>query len=437
MCQLESSLSQQCHHHREGRACGDCALHYSLPYDATECVSSTKCSPIYTVLVVILTIIYWLVIVVVTFLLMSLNFKVSYLFSLIYFYSIVDLLLGNNLYISDGVFQVVTLLSSFAKLSPQFLGKLCLVEGLSGIDQQFIHYIHPLAVLFLLVTITMIARNSLRVSSLISSSVIRVICVLLLLSYTSIASTSLQLLRSLDFTDIDGVYTYYSPEIKYFHGRHGLYGSVAVVCEVAVGIGLPLILILDPFLSSRINLSRIRPLLDQFQGGYKDKYRYCAAFYLVCRQMIFLIVQFTTVSNHDKMNFVLLVVCAAIAMLHAWIQPYVKEKLNSLDEVILISAVVIVGINGSTFSSEVLSKLIIGFVFFPLLSFAWFSLLSLSTLKRLRSVFVRIKVFLRSGSVQDESVNDTGALDNYDRYDRAGEYTDDESQPLIRASLLR
>ena len=437
LCQLKSSLSEQCHHHRKGRACGECATHYSLPYDATECVPSSKCRPIYTVLVVIFTVVYWLVIVAVTFALMSLHFKVSYLFSLIYFYSIVDLLLGNNLYISDGVFSVVTLLSSFAKLLPQFLGKLCLVEGLSVIDQQFIHYIHPLAVLFLLIIIAVIARKSIRISTLISSSVIRVICILLLLSYTSIASTSLQLLRSLDFTGVDGIYVYSSPNIKYFHGRHGFYGSVAVLCELAVGMGLPLILILDPFLSHKINLSRIRPLLDQFQGGYKDKYRYCAAFYLVCRQIIFLIVQFTTVSNHDKMNFVLLVVCSAIAMLHAWIQPYVKEKLNSLDEVVLISAVVIVGINGSTFSSETLAKLIIGFVFFPLLSLAWFILLSLNTFKRLRVLCIRIRVFLRCGSVEDEPVNDTGALDSYDKYDRASEHSDDESQPLIRTSILR
>ncbi|XP_065905945.1 uncharacterized protein [Dysidea avara] len=436
MCQLESTLSQQCHHHRDGRACGECALHYSLPYDSTECIPSSKCRPIYTVLVVILTVVYWLMIVVVTFVLMAFRSEVSYLFSMIYFYSIVDLLLGNNLYISDGVFQVVTLLSSFAKLSPQFLGKLCLVEGLSGIDQQFIHYIHPLAVLFLLLFIAIVARKSVYFSSLISFSVIRVICVLLLLSYTSIASTSLQLLRSLDFTDVSGVYTYSSPEIKYFHNRHGLYGSVAVVCEVVVGIGLPLILILDPLLSTGINLSRIRPLLDQFQGGYKDKYRFCAAFYLVCRQIIFLIVQFTTVSNHDKMNFVLLVVCSAIAMLHAWIKPYVKENLNSLDEVILISAVVIVGINGSTFSSEILTKLIIGFVFFPLLSFAWFIFLLLSTDKRLQGLCTCVRVLLWRGSV-DESVTDTGALDSYDKYDRASEYTDNESQSLIRTSLLR
>ena len=431
-CQLEYSLSHQCHHYRDGIACGECATHYSLPYDATECVPSTECKPIYTVLVIILTVIYWLVIVGATFVLMSLNFKVSYLFSLIYFYSIVDLLLVHNLYISDAVFQVVTLLSSFAKLSPQFLGKLCLVEGLSGIDQQFIHYIHPIAVLFLLLLITVVARYSLRVSSLISSSVIRVICVLLLLSYTSIASTSLQLLRDLEFTDVDDVYTYSSPAVKYFHGRHALYASIAVVLEIVVGFGMPMILILDPFLSHKINLSRIRPILDPFQGGYKDDYRFCAGFYLVCRQIIFLIVQFTTVSNHDKMNFVLLVICAAIAMLHAWVQPYVKDKLNSLDEVVLISAVVIVGINGSTFSSDTLSKLIIGFVLFPLLSFALFILHSLNIVERIRVFSVRIRVFLK---VRSESVNDTGALENYDQYDRTSEYTNGESQPLISSSL--
>ena len=30
------------------------------------------------------------------------------------------------------------------------MGQLCIVKGLSGIDQQFIHYLHPLAILVLL-----------------------------------------------------------------------------------------------------------------------------------------------------------------------------------------------------------------------------------------------------------------------------------------------
>jgi len=71
----------------------------------------------------------------------------GYVYAIIYYYSIVDILLGNNLYISEGAFLAISIISSFAKLTPQFFGQLCFVEGLSGIDQQFIHYCHAVAVL--------------------------------------------------------------------------------------------------------------------------------------------------------------------------------------------------------------------------------------------------------------------------------------------------
>ena len=140
----------------------------------------------------------------------------------------VNILLSNNPYISDGAFQFINTLSGFAQLN---LGKLCLVEG---IDQLFIHYFHASTVSVMLFGFMIVAKYSRKVSELISQYIIRVFCFLLLLSYTSLVSTSLQLLRPLTFTDINEVYAYSSPNIKYFHGRHALYGTVASTCELMV-----------------------------------------------------------------------------------------------------------------------------------------------------------------------------------------------------------
>jgi len=78
-----------------------------------------------------------------------------------------DILLGQNLYPSHGLFTVVNLISSIAKVTPQFLGQ---AENMSGIDQQFIHYVHPLAVTItiIVVIICQLARISYRFSSFIS-----------------------------------------------------------------------------------------------------------------------------------------------------------------------------------------------------------------------------------------------------------------------------
>ena len=159
------------------------------------------------------------------------------------------------------------------------------MKGLSGIDQLFIHYSHPVAVSLLLLLIVVVTRFSARIALFVRCRIIRVICLLILLAYTSIASTSLQLLQPLRFTDIKEWYTYSSPHIQYFHERHAVYGVVAVIFELVVVVGLSLLLLLEPILSRKINFIKIKPLLDQFQGCYKDKYRCFAAYYLICRQV--------------------------------------------------------------------------------------------------------------------------------------------------------
>ena len=62
------------------------------------------------------------------------------------------------------------IMSSFSKITLQFLGEVCLTTGMSGIDQQFIHYIHPSAVIVILaIIISLLARKSQRISTIIDS----------------------------------------------------------------------------------------------------------------------------------------------------------------------------------------------------------------------------------------------------------------------------
>ena len=347
---LRGKSDDQCSSHRTGVACGECKSGYTLAYDSPDCINTDKCSAGMTFLVIVLTILYWIAIVAVVFGLMYFQFQISsgYAYGIIYYYSIVDILLVND--VSKEVFQLVFILSSFANLTPRLFGQLCLVEGLSGIDQQFIHYSHALAVSLILLIIVLVARYSPRLTRFVGRCIIRVICILLLLSYTSLASTSLQLLRPLIFNDVDEVRTYSSPDIKYFTGRHLVYAIVAILCEVIIVIGLPLFLLLEPFLRRRVNLVRIKPLLDQFQGCYKDKYRWFAAYYLICRQVIILIV-YVGNGNYYYMLYGLQTVCVIIAMIHGCVHPYNNNLLNVLDEVILVILVLVVNLNLFSLSS--------------------------------------------------------------------------------------
>jgi len=151
-----------------------------------------------------------------------------------------------------------------------------------------------------------------------------------------VAATSLLLLRPLIFLDVDKLYTYVSPDIEYIHGRHLAYAIVAVLFIIVIVIGLPLLLTLEPFLNSKINFVKIKPLLDQFQGCYKDKYRCFAAYYMVCRLVIITII-IADSSNDFIARYLLITTCVVISLIHQLFKPYSSKYnfLNMFDGAIL------------------------------------------------------------------------------------------------------
>ena len=364
---LSPVRDNQCRSHRSGTACGSCTDGYTLSFDSTECVNINNCTAGYTVLVILLSIIYWIVMVTSVFAIMYYKVGIGYLYGITYYYSIVDILLSQNLYVNRGLHLTVSIMSSFSKITPRFLGDLCFTTGMSGIDQQFIHYMHPSAVILILGIITLSARTWRRVSLFISRGIIHVICLLLLLSYTSIASTSLLLMRSLTFHGIDKVYTYLSPDIEYFHGRHAAYGIVALLCIISIVTGLPLLLTLEPFINHKFNFTKIKPLLDQFQGCYKDKYRCFAGYYMICRLVIITIVIAKSADDFVA-NYILIAVCVLTELVHVMVKPYNKKLLNKLDAIILHLIILITALSLSDdFDSSFVITIAVMLVISPLL----------------------------------------------------------------------
>ena len=324
----------QCKSHRSGTACGSCEEGYTLSFDSPECVDVNKCTTGQTTLIVTLTVFYWFIIIVAVFVIMYYQVGIGYFYAVTYYYSVVDILLGQYTDTSNVLYHTVTIFSSIAKITPQFLGQLCLSKNISGIDQQFIHYVHPLAVSAILIMVSWLARNSKRLSVIISRGIIRALCFLLLLSYTSVVTTSLLLMRSLTFIDVDNVYTYLSPDIQYFNGRHLAYGIIAIAFTLLIVIGLPLLLLLEPFLNAKINFFKIKPILDQFQGCYKDNCRWFAAYYMICRLIIVSII-IANLSEAFISQFLLITASTIIALIHLIVRPYVDDVLNMFDGAIL------------------------------------------------------------------------------------------------------
>ena len=91
---LPSKSDDQCSSHRTGVACGECKPGYTLAYDSPDCINTDKCSTGMTILVIVLTILYWIAIVAIVFGVMYFRFRIplGYVYVIIYYYSIVDVL---------------------------------------------------------------------------------------------------------------------------------------------------------------------------------------------------------------------------------------------------------------------------------------------------------------------------------------------------------
>ena len=116
---LSPLRDNQCRSHRTGPACGSCKDGYTLSFDSTECVDVDSCTAVQTVLVILLTVMYWIVMFTLVFAIMYYKVGIGYLYSITYYYSIVDILLSQNMHALRGLFLTTTILSSFSKITPR------------------------------------------------------------------------------------------------------------------------------------------------------------------------------------------------------------------------------------------------------------------------------------------------------------------------------
>ena len=370
---LPSVQDNQCDSHRTGPACGSCDDGYTIPFDSVECINVDDCHPGYTVLAIIGVMAYWVIVIVATFFLMlwlhHIRCNIGYLYGIVYYYSVVDILLGQIASRSNGLSSLLPIFGgSLFKLYPGFLFRVCFVQGMDAIDQYVIHFAHPTAVLLLVWLLSKIAVRSQKFASIIGKAAIPTICLIVTLAYVSIADASLQLLRSLQFNDLDGSYVYLSPAIEYFTGRHIAYVILAAFFELIVGFALPLLLLVEPFINHKIDFTKIKPLLDQFQGCYKDRFRWLASVYLIGRQMI-LIITVIDFSNPYIEQYLLMIVCVIIVLLHYLFQPYNVDTLNKYDGILLHILLLIASLKIVAFSNGFTTDGIVGLTyvlyFFP------------------------------------------------------------------------
>ena len=109
LCYLSPERTNQCRSHRSGVASGNCEDGHTLPFYSTDCINEDNCTVLQTVLVVVLTVVYWIALVIAVFITMCYKVSIGYLYAITYYYSMVDVLLSEYLYIPNGLYITINI----------------------------------------------------------------------------------------------------------------------------------------------------------------------------------------------------------------------------------------------------------------------------------------------------------------------------------------
>ena len=363
--------NNQCYPNWTGLACGECDKDNYIIHDSTSCVASKKCTlkdSLGVILFFFASLLYWIMVISLIFVLLHFKFDITagYAYGIIFYYSVLEKTVNasysgtyNNLNASI-IITLLKILSSIGNMKPPFqLLNLCFRKNTKIMDHMFLTYFHPLIVTCLIVTIFILARKFVAVARTIGRYVnSKSICILLMLSYSSVSYTSVQLFRPLGIHDEyqtdPSWHLYLSPTVKYFdvHDdyRVMIYFIIAILCELIIGIGFPFVLAFQRYLTRycNINFIIIKPIMDQLKGCYKEEYHWFAAYYLLCRQLIYAVdistdfmPGFMSYFKSDAKFPIMLTVYVLIIIVHIWLQPYKERKLNMLDSCILMTLMLV------------------------------------------------------------------------------------------------
>ena len=124
-----------------------------------------------------------------------------------------------------------------------------------------------------LLTTVFIGRQCPRVFLRLQRSPMQAMCILILVSYWSFIRTSILLLTPVHVNGNTVVLL--QPDLQYLHEAHIPLWIISLLIIISLGVLVFLIV-----LSQCFNFHRMKPLLDELQSCYRDKYRWYGAVYV-------------------------------------------------------------------------------------------------------------------------------------------------------------
>ena len=236
----------------------------------------------------------------------------------------------------------------------------CLWKNASALDMLAVKYFTILYILLLIVTLVWMVNKCggrclgkcCRITT-VKASVVHGISTFLTICYAQCVKISFYLLTQVNFYAKENSNfkpfprVWLNGEIVYLSKEHMPYALPAIFCILTICVLPPALLLSYPlgnkvldslhlqdqkvvsYISQKISISSLKPLLDSIQYCYKDNLRFFAGLYFLYRWMI--VLAYTASPSISTYYIVVGGILICILILHSIFQPYIKRAHNVID----------------------------------------------------------------------------------------------------------
>ena len=348
---------EQCQFNRTGILCSQCQSPLSMVFGSSRCMECTNLHILITIIVIVAGIVL-----VVSLYLLNLTVTIGTINGIIFYANIVSI--NDSIFLAnDNVFTPLRVFVSFVNLD---LGiETCFYNGMDSYAKIWLQLFFPFYLIIIAISIIIASRYSSRILRLTFTRSLPVLATLFLLSYNGVLRMVSTVLFS--YSTITHLPSNRQQMVWSIDASVPLFGLkftvLFITCLVLFLLLIPfnITLLFTRYLSQFRTINRFKPLIDAFQGSYKDKFYNWPAVHIILRSIFLSLYGFQTKPR--------LIIATIILVLftgyHGYSHPY-KNKLVDIQEFLLLINVTImyaVSYYGSESIFSVISNTMIGLAF--------------------------------------------------------------------------
>ena len=253
----------------------------------------------------------------------------------------------------------------------------CFCRGMTAYANVWLQFVFPVYIWLLVLVMIYSSRNSVTASKIIGRNAVSVLATLFLLSYAKLLRTVIAAVSSTSLGDEAGrrhLLWLMDGNVVYFSAPHAVLFFTALLAVLLYILPLTLLTLLAPCLQARTNhrmmrwVVRIKPLLDAYQGPYKDKYRHWTGVMLLLRLILFAVISANTLGDPNINVFAVSMSVIAVYLYQIYVGRLYKKWLNWFLEGfyscnLAVFAMTVLFLDASQGNSEALLCVMVGSAF--------------------------------------------------------------------------